>query len=423
LGTLALNMTAFAANFIIVLLLTHLLGANAFGSYASAIAWSALLAVVAVLGLAPMVVRNVASYSRTESWALLRGLLRWTNQAVGISSFATVVAGAILGWITYAGRPELLHPFLVALALVPLTAFTSLRQAAMQGLGRVVAGRIPETVLVPALFIGATLLAKASGYISLTPAKVTMLQVLATCGGFVVGAFLLRRSLPAAAKVATRLQDRNAWRRSARSLVVLNVVGVAGAQVGTIMLGALATPEDAGVYNVALRVTTFISFVMVAATYALSPAVARLHVEGDTAGMQRITIRAARLVLLASIPVALVLIVFAEPILSLFGPDFTAGSTAVRILAVGDLVNVLTGFGGVALVMSGFERELALSVGVGAVCSVGLTAALVPVWGVNGAAVATATALAVSNVAMTWLAWRRLGVWTAVLAMPRQQPV
>src|SRR5262249_43331971 len=249
----------------------------------------------------------------------------------------------VLGWSIYGGRPELLHPFLVALALVPLTAFTSLRQAAMQGLGRVVAGRIPETVLVPALFIGLTVFADASGYISLTPAKVTMLQGFATSAGFVVGAYLLRRSLPMAARVVTALHERDAWRRSALSLVVLNVVGVGGAQVGTIMLGALATPEDAGVFNVALRVTTFISFVMVAATYPLSPAVARLHVEGDTAGMQRMTVRAARLVLLASIPVALVLIVFAGPVLSLFGHDFTAGSTAVRILAFGDLVNVLTG--------------------------------------------------------------------------------
>src|SRR5262249_35129863 len=96
LGTLALNTAWFTANFVIVLLLTHLLGAKAFGAYASAIAWSTILAVVAVLGLAPLVVRHVASYSRTESWALLRGLLRWTNQAVAISSFLTVVTAVVL---------------------------------------------------------------------------------------------------------------------------------------------------------------------------------------------------------------------------------------------------------------------------------------------------------------------------------------
>jgi O-antigen/teichoic acid export membrane protein len=87
-------------------------------------------------------------------------------------------------------------------------------------------------------------------------------------------------------------------------------------------------------------------------------------------------------------------------------------------MVVGDLVNVLTGFGGVVLVMCGRESDLARSVLLGAVLNAGLTGLLVPSYGITGAAIAAATALAASNVAMTWLAWRRLGVWAAVLSVP-----
>ena len=57
------------------------------------------------------------------------------------------------------------------------------------------------------------------------------------------------------------------WRRSGISLVLLNLVLAANAQVGTILLGALSGAADAGVFNVATRTTMFISFIALAATF------------------------------------------------------------------------------------------------------------------------------------------------------------
>jgi O-antigen/teichoic acid export membrane protein len=133
--------------------------------------------------------------------------------------------------------------------------------------------------------------------------------------------------------------------------------------------------------------------------------------------LQRLIVRAARGVLFVSIPVALVLVVFPTQILSLFGGGFAEGATPIRIMVAGDLVNVLTGFGGVVLVMCGRESDLARSVLLGGVLNVGLAALLIPSFGITGAAVAAATALAASNAAMTWFAWRRLGIWAAVVPM------
>ena len=77
-------------------------------------------------------------------------------------------------------------------------------------------------------------------------------------------------------------------------------------------------------------------------------------------------------------------------------------------------MNVLTGFGGVVLVMTGRERELALCVGIGAALNLGLSAALISVIGLDGAAIGTATGLACANLLMAWFAWRRVAVWSAV---------
>jgi O-antigen/teichoic acid export membrane protein len=413
-GTVALNVTAVVLNLVVVLLLTRQLGAAGFGAYASAFAWASILSVLAVLGLTPLVVRQVASYHSLESWGLLRGLLRRSNQSIAISAAATISVAAVLGYLIYSGQPELLHPFWIALLLVPLIALTSLRQAAMQGLGRVVVGRIAETVVSPLLFI-VLAVACAVAVDDFSASWAAAAQVAAAVCAFGVGAVLLRSTLPKLVRESAPRYDMPSWRRSGLSLVLLNVVMAANAQLGTILLGVLGNAEDAGIFNVAARTTTFISFMMLAATYPLMPLVARLHTLGADDELQRIVTRAVRIVLLFAAPTALGLIVLGSSVLGIFGAGFEEGASAMRILAIGEVVNVVTGFGGVVLVMTGHERELAWSVAFGALVNLVLTLLLIPIAGVDGAAIGAAAGLACSNVIMARLAWRRVGVWSPVV--------
>ena len=422
-GTVALNIAAVALNLGLVLLLSRRLGTDGFGAYASAYAWAGVLSVVAVLGLTPLVVRQVAAYRSFESWGLIRGLLRRSNQSVLLSSAFTIALAAGAGRLIYDGRPELLHPFWIALLLVPLIALTSLRQAAMQGLGRVVLGRVPETLVAPSLFIVLALVASVSLGSRFTASWATSLQVAAALCALVLGALLLRSTLPGSVRGATPEYETASWRRSGLALVLLNVVMAVNAQIGTILLGALRDASDAGVFNVAARTTTFIGFVMVAATYPLMPVVARLHATGRIESLQSLVVRAARGVLVFALPTALVLLFLAPTILAAFGSGFDDGVATVRILTVGELANVLTGFGGVVLVMTGNERYLALSVGAGTVLNVALSAILIPLAGLEGAAIGTATSLTCANLLMAWLAWRRVGVWSPVVGRSRASAV
>jgi O-antigen/teichoic acid export membrane protein len=417
-GTVALNASTIALNFALALLLSRLLGVSGYGAYASAFAWAAILISLGVLGLTPLVVRNVAGYRASASWGLLRGVLRWANQLVLAASGGAALIAAAVGWAIYRSRPELLYPLWIALPIVPLIALTSIRQAAMQGLGRVVLGRAPETFVAPALTIGFVGMV-ASVVTEFTASMATAAQVVATLIAFLLGILLLRRCLPADAAHARHEYDTASWRQSALPLVLLSVVLAANLQLGTILLAALASPADAGVFNVATRATSLISFVLLAASYPLMPAVARLYAAGQLETLQRTVVRTARGVLVFAIPTAMVLIVFGSTILGLFGPGFVGGGSAIRILAVGEVVNVLTGYGGLVLVMTGHESDLTRSVALGALLTLGLMALLIPLAAVNGAAIAISVGLCSSNVLMTWLAWRRLGVWTGVVAFGR----
>jgi len=420
-GTIILNVSATVLNFAGILLLSRLLGASGYGEYALAIAWASVLSIVAVLGLTPLVVRRVAEYHQARKLGLLRGLLRRTNEAVVLASVITMVAAGVVSWLIYRGQPELLYPIWIATLLVPLIALTSLRQAAMQGLGKVLLGRIPETLAAPALLILFAAVAWAT-LEHFTASWATVAQVAATFIAFCTGAVLLRRTLPAATSRTTTEYDMSSWRRSGVPLLLLNLVMAANQRLGTILLGALGTAAMAGVFNVAERATAFISFVMLAATYPLMPRVARLHASGDLTGLNRLVVLTARGVLLFALPTGLVLIVFGPQILHLFGEDFGGGATAIRILAIGEVANVLTGYGGLVLVMTGFEKDLTRCAALGAALNLGLSAVLIPSFDVPGAAVATATGVTFSNILMMWLAWRRLRIWTGVLPIGRLRP-
>jgi O-antigen/teichoic acid export membrane protein len=158
--------------------------------------------------------------------------------------------------------------------------------------------------------------------------------------------------------------------------------------------------------------------------YPLMPLVARLHATGERARIQQVLTRSARTIFLFSSVLALGLIIFSAPVLSLFGGDFTGGVEAFRILAAGELVKVFLGFGGLALVMTGHERGLAKGVAVWAGLNIGIGAALIPWLGVDGAAIASTASAAVANLYLVLLAWRRVGIYAPVLRIfPRRRTV
>lgn len=420
-GTLGLNLTTTVLNFVLVLVLSRLLGAQGYGAYAFALAWVAVLAVPSSLGLAPLVVREVAACQTRRDWGRLRGLLRWANTSVAISSLVVVTAAALLGWALVGDQPKLLRAYLVGLPLVPVFALTTLRQSAMQGLGRVVLGRAPETLIVPCLLlalIAGVYIGDANG---LGSTLAIGLNVLAACAAFGAGACLLHRFLPREVGAARPEYRRSAWLRSAVPLVVLSAVLALQPQLGTIVVGTLRDAEEAGVYNVALRVALIVGFLHLAVTYPLMPTVSRLHTAGEISRIESLLRGFAFAVFGLSLPVAALFFVFGKPVLAMFGPEFDGGLTTLRILVAGSAAHLISGFAGLALMMTGHEKSVAkVFVGTTAITAA-LSVGLVQLWGAEGAAIGFVAGLLVADLLVTFTAWKQLGVYLAVIPLPMRR--
>jgi len=412
-GLLGLRIAFSGLSFLVTVLLARLLGTAGFGAYSYAFAWIVLLGIPAILGSDQLLVREVAAHHAKSDWGLMRGLLRRANGAVLLVSLGLALLAAALAW-ALRGRwpsPIMLPTFWVALILLPLITLTRVRQGAMQGLHHVALGAMPEQLIQPAVLVGLLSMAYLFWRQRLTAPLAMGLNVGAAAVAFAVGAVLLYRTLPLPVKEAAPVYRDMAWARSALPLVFLAGAGVLFAQADTLILGALKGAKAVGLYSAAHKGADSISFVLAAQSAAFASTAASFYASGDMERLQRLVTRLARWTLLASAPLAILLIGFGHWfLLYCYGPQFTQARLALAILSCGQLANIGMGSVGLLLVMTGHERDAATAIGLGAAANIVLNLALVPRWGSEGAAAAYACGMILLNVIMAISLYRKVGV-------------
>src|SRR5207302_8386777 len=101
--------------------------------------------------------------------------------------------------------------------------------------------------------------------------------------------------------------------------------------------------RDLGVYAAAVRVAQALVLFLTAVSYMFSPFVADLHARGERDRLNDLYKALTRWTLAGTIPLLLVLVVVPGPVLLIFGGGFQSGETALRILLIGQIVNVAVG--------------------------------------------------------------------------------
>jgi O-antigen/teichoic acid export membrane protein len=163
--------------------------------------------------------------------------------------------------------------------------------------------------------------------------------------------------------------------------------------------------SNVGIFAVASRVNLVGHVSLQSALIAVKPSLAQLHARQDREGLARLYTTATRWTFTLNVPFFLVIVLFSDPILRLFGKSFTAGSAALIVLACAELVNAGTGICGSMIDMTGHTRaKLANSIA-WTVLLIGGSAILIPAWGVLGAAAATFVAIATVNLASVVEMW------------------
>ena len=185
------------------------------------------------------------------------------------------------------------------------------------------------------------------------------------------------------------------------------LMGIMGAMMlnsDIIMLGWLRTAEEVGYYSAAQKPIQLLYIIPTLLAVSTFPIIARL-VKSDPGGAKRILERYVRLAMLLSIPVAIIGFIFAKTIIiTLFGPEYAAGILTFRILMLTIPIVYPSTIIGNAIFAYDQQKFLAVFAAAAIFTNIFFNALLIPVWGIEGAAIGTIATQLFTN----FLIWRRI---------------
>lgn len=417
-GALAVNIAGIGVAMLLHLLLARAMGAEAYGVYAYVLTWTVLLVLVAKMGFDTALVRYVAEYRVRRDWRRLAGVRRFSEWTALVLGTGLGVATALAVW-ALDPSPALTHTFAVAALLVPALALLQIRQSVLRALKWVVRSLLPFSVVQPvalAMLVGLLLVVP---FAPPTDAAVVMTaHLVSVVAATMVCTTWLRRAIPSQVGGATPESHVREWLRVSAPMLLVSGMRVVGNKADILLLGLLVGTTEAGIYAVASRVSQLAALGLTAGNAIAAPVVAELYAENRLAELQRTSALMALVATAVAIVVGAVIVVGRVLLLGLFGPAFTVGATALVILTLGQALSSTLGPVGYLLNMTGRQDVNARINTATAILNVLLNLAVIPRYGLVGAAAVTAGLIVLNN-AWTWLTVRRrIGVDASVLAAP-----
>lgn len=409
LGSLMLKATSILLSFVITVTLARMLGANGYGVYVYVFSLISFISIPAEFGLPNLVMRETAKYLAKHEWGKIQGVWHWSSKIAVILIIVLVFCFGMAA-VIFKDRfsQEQLIVLFWGLAMAPLITLGNLRGAALRGVNWVVYGQLPEQAFRPIFYIlfilGMAFVFPSENF---TPAIAMSLQVLAVFLAFTIGAWFLWKATPLEVRQAKPIYEGHRWLSSTVPLAFISGAGLITSYTSVIILGFFVTSAEVGIYRVADQMALLVSISLQAINLVVSPQFARLYAIGDKDRLQHLVTASARVVLSLTLPVVIMFLLFGKPILRfVFGAEFMPAYEPLSILALGQLVNSVTGSVGFLLIMTGHELDTARGMVIAAVVNIMLNLILIPLWGTIGAALASAITLTLWNV-LLWLAVRQ----------------
>lgn len=422
------NLIGFAfygvTSFALVVVITRRLGSAGAGALLEAIAVFSIVSRSAMAGTDIALVRFTSRFLARGRHHEVRRLYRI---ALGPVAVASIVAGAVLALtarpladlLTADGSAQALTRYLQVLApFVPVACLYQVIEGGTRGFGTMVPGVVVERV-------GRSSALPVAMAVTIAAGGGAAAIALAWAGPFALALVpmalwttaLLRRvergatasSAAAPAPLAARDLRRRFWSfalpRSFAGIFALTITWI-----DALLLGALDGPRSVGIYTAATRWLLVGNMAGNAVTIAFGPQIAAVMATKATGEARELFQTATAWLVLLAAPCYLAAMIFAPFLLSAFGAGFGAGAGVVAITGAGFLLAAATGPVDMLLLMTGRSRQSLVNSGVALAVNVAANLALIPILGIEGAALAWAISLTVANGLPLLQIWRSVGI-------------
>ncbi|MGR5253593.1 flippase [Vibrio astriarenae] len=411
-STASLQLLGRVISIISGVILARLLGPENFGRYSFVMAIVAIAILPAIAGLPQLIIREVAIYRQNKAYNYLNGFLIWTKRYIYTLSFFSIV---LLGAAVYLGSwdDNIGMLIVIAFVLIPLKALLARQGAIFNAFQFSSLAQLPINIVAPLFFL-IILVATWFFDVDIKAEMAMAFQGVSHFLALFVCLALLSSYVDKHQKVSNELKfDTYQWKKSLLPLTMVMVITTLNNELATVFLGFLGDESEVGYFRVAMQASMLFLISLQSINAITAPQIARMYRAGNKDDAQLLLTRSVRLGCLFSLPLMLFLCFFSdELVILLFGNEFLPASNLIRLLLLGQVVNVCTGSAGMVLNMTGNEKYTLKVQILSVAILIAMLSILVPLYGAVGAAVSVSTSVAMWNVMMSHMASKRTNLTT-----------
>jgi len=414
-GSLAVKTTSLFLALAVSVLLASLMGPKNFGVYIVVFSTVMLLSIPLTMGLPILMVRYIPQYEAESNFSAIKGLVFRAHQFVFVA-YAFFVVGGILFYFVFKSHfsDEFWSSFVWAGALLLFVGLNAVRCALLEGFRYVVIGQMPDLILRNLMII--ILVGGASFYHNITPSNAMFLHLIAAITAWAFGLILAKKKLGRELKDYSPEFHTKIWLRQGLAFSFNSGINDIKTKISIYTLAVLQGAEAVGVFEVAVKAATFVSFSLTAINKALAPHISRAYSLSEKAYLQNMIQKASRFMFLMALPVVLIFIIWGKDFISiLYGKEYILAFVPLVIISLGQLVNSFSGPVGLFLIMANKQRFV-LQVNIANVLlNVVLAFLLTKFFAINGAAIAFALLLVIQNIVFVFYVKKVFGINSTAL--------
>jgi O-antigen/teichoic acid export membrane protein len=399
--------------FVSQVLLARWMGSFEYGIFV--LVWVTMIIVgnLSCLGFHTSVIRFIPEYFEREKLAELRGILITSRLFVLVASTATALIGLLGLWL-FSSLIESYYviPFYLGIICLPMIALSDVMQGISRANSWTLSALAPTYITRPILilvFMGGALLA---GY-EPSAANAVIAAILATYVTTIAQSVEVTTHLNRRLPAGPRKIEFRQWFAVSLPIFLVESFFFLLTNADVLMVGAFMQPTDVAVYFATVKTLALVHFVY----FAVKAGVAQRYSQFTHSNPERLAAFARETVswtFWPSLVMAAVVLALGKPMLMLFGPEFDSGYPLLFLLVAGVVARAAVGPAESLLTMSGNQNICAAVYALTLACNVALSVLLIPLFGLWGAAIATALSMIFEASALSFTVWRKLGIVMAI---------
>ena len=396
--------------YLLTVIISKKYGPNGLGLYSIAYTTIIVFSYFSSFGLTSSILRFVGQFSKANQAYERKKLYTYSLKIIFLLSIIFSALTYLLSSFiaTHIFKDPVFDKTIKAVAFIaPFFTLNLINVEFLRGLRKITASEIFRTVLIPLSCSSLILIYEKTARNIQWPVYALGVSVIAIS---ICSLILIIFKLSKYKKKAHSELHLKTLLKTSAPMMIIGLSSFFIGNVSVYILQIFESKYQVGVFALSLKLSLFISFVLVGVNTVIAPKISELYWSERMNDLKKLIQVNTKFIFWLSFIIFLFIIIFSRTIINLINNEFIDGVPILIILAIGQLINATCGPVGLLLNMTGHESILMKATFGILILTTILNIFFVYQFGVLGAAIATAVSISLKNLILVLLAKKKLQI-------------